>query len=154
MTDTTPGDLVLERVFDARADVVWSLWTDPEHFKAWYGPSGASIPEARMDVRVGGSRLVTMEMVTPNGPMRMTFAGEYLEVVENERLVYSEYVADESGHPMASGQMPTRVLVELQDLGNQTRLTLTHFGIPADSPGAAGWNMALDSLAAYVATRT
>jgi uncharacterized protein YndB with AHSA1/START domain len=52
-----------------------------------YGPDGAVIPVAKMDVRVGGSRLVCMEMGTPNGQMRMWFTGEYREVVENKRLV-------------------------------------------------------------------
>ena len=64
----------LERVFDAPVDRIWALWTDPEHFKAWYGPGGATIPVAQMDVRVGGARLIAMEMVTPNGPMKMWFA--------------------------------------------------------------------------------
>lgn len=144
--------LVIERLLSAPVALVWSLWTEPEHFKAWYGPSGATIPIAHLDVRVGGSRLVTMEMSTPNGPMRMSFAGEYVEVVENSRLVYTEYMADESGAPMPNGPQVTRVFVELQALGDQTRVTLTHVGIPPDSPGAIGWNMALDNLAKYAVT--
>jgi uncharacterized protein YndB with AHSA1/START domain len=143
---------VIERVLDAPVGLVWSLWTDPEHFKSWYGPSGATIPAARMDVRVGGARFVTMEMSTPNGPMRMSFGGEYVEVVENLRLVYTEYMADESGVAMPNGHPETQVVVELEDLGEQTKMTLTHLGVPAGSPGAAGWTMALDSLVSYAAT--
>ena len=45
------------------------MWTDPDHLRAWYGPEGASIPVAKMDVRVGGVRLVRMEVQAPNGPM-------------------------------------------------------------------------------------
>lgn len=67
----------IERSFDAPVALVWELWTDPEHFQAWYGPEGATIPVAKMDVHVGGSRLVCMEVSTPNGPMQMWFAGEY-----------------------------------------------------------------------------
>src|SRR5215213_3647640 len=48
----------IERSIDAPVALVWQLWTDPEHFKAWYGPEGATIPVATMDVRVGGKRLV------------------------------------------------------------------------------------------------
>ena len=142
--------LMLERVFDAPVELIWSLWTDPEHFKAWYGPGGATIPVAQMDVRVGGARLVAMEMMTPNGPMKMWFAGEYVEVVENERLVYTEFMADESGVAAPGGHPTTQVVIELADQGGQTKLTLTHIGIPADSPGAMGWTMALDGLATYV----
>jgi uncharacterized protein YndB with AHSA1/START domain len=79
--------VIITRSFDAPADLIWRMWTDPEHFKVWYGPDGAVIPVAKMDVRVGGSRLVCMEMGTPNGQMRMWFTGEYREVVENKRLV-------------------------------------------------------------------
>ena len=148
----------IERSFDAPVDLIWQMWTDPEHFAAWYGPDGATIPVARMDVRVGGTRLVCMEMQTPNGPMQMWFTGEYREVVENERLVYTESMSDENGNVMTPSEMnmpedhptTTEVRVELEDLGNRTNMVMTHAGIPSDSPGAAGWTMALDKLAARV----
>jgi uncharacterized protein YndB with AHSA1/START domain len=159
MTDNNGAqDVVIERSFNAPVDLIWQLWTDPEHFKAWYGPDGATIPVAKMDVRVGGTRLVGMEVQTPDGPMQMWFAGEYREVVENERLVYTEFMSDENGNalpPSAMGMpeghpMTTEVRVELADVGGRTKLVMTHSGIPAGSPGAAGWTMALDKLAARV----
>jgi hypothetical protein len=42
------------------------------------------------------------------------------------------------------------VRVELQDVGGRTKMVMTHSGIRGDSPGAAGWTMALDKLAAHV----
>lgn len=154
--------MVIERSFDAPVDLVWQMWTDPEHFKEWYGPEGASIPVAKMDVRVGGRRLVCMDVQSPSGPMQMWFAGEYREVVENERLVYTEYMSDESGNERLPSDMgmpeghptTTEVHIDLQDVGGRTRMVLTHRGIPADSPGAAGWTMALDKLAARVGQMT
>ena len=157
--DGSQDAVVIERSFDAPVDLIWQMWTDPEHFKAWYGPDGATIPVAKMDVRVGGVRLVCMEMQAPDGPMHMWFTGEYREVVEKERLVYTESISDEHGNvlsPTAVG-MPeghpttTEVRVELEDVGGRTRMVMTHAGIPADSRGAAGWAMALDKLAARVA---
>jgi len=99
-----------------------------------------------------------MEMQTPNGPMQMWFTGEYREVVENQRLVYTESMSDENGNVMTASDlnMPddhpttTEVRVELEDVGGRTKMVMTHAGIPADSPGAAGWTMALDKLAARV----
>jgi len=134
------------------------MWTDPEHFKAWYGPAGAAIPVAEMDVRVGGNRLVCMEMPTPGGPMRMWFTGEYREVVQNVRLVYTESMSDENGRVMSPSDMgmpeghptTTEVRVELEDVGGRTKMVLTHYGVPSDSPGAAGWTMALDKLALHI----
>jgi uncharacterized protein YndB with AHSA1/START domain len=159
MTDDNAQDaVVIERSFDAPVDLIWQMWTDPEHFKAWYGPDGAAIPVAKMDVGVGGRRLVCMEMQTPNGPMQMWFTGEYREVVENQRLVYTESMSDENGNVSSPADMgmpeghptTTEVSVELTDIGGRTKMVLTHTGIPADSPGAAGWVMALDKLSVHV----
>ena len=157
--DSASQDAVqIERTLDAPTDLIWQMWTDPEHFKAWYGPEGATIVVARMDVRVGGTRLVGMEMPTPNGTMRMWFSGEYREVVENERLVYTESMSDEHGNVLSPSDlgMPqghpttTEVIVELKNVGGRTKMVMTHAGVPGDSPGAAGWTMALDKLSRHV----
>lgn len=149
--DSTTDAMVIERRLDVPVELVWQMWTDPDHFRAWYGPEGASIPVARMDVRVGGSRLVCMDVQTPAGPRQMCFAGEYLEVVENRRLVYTESPANAQGEllpaPDVGHQLTTQVQVDLEAVDGGTRMVLTHLGIPADSPGAIGWAMALDKLA-------
>ncbi len=166
MTDTTtnagtsPDAVVIERTLDAPIGLIWQMWTEPEHFKAWYGPNGASVPVANMDVRVGGARLVCMEMETPNGGMQMWFTGEYREIVVNERLVYTESMSDADGNVKSPAEMgmpdghpeTTEVIVQLDDLGGRTRMTMTHVGVPADSGGAGGWAMAFDKMALHVAS--
>jgi uncharacterized protein YndB with AHSA1/START domain len=108
------------------------MWTRPEHLKAWYGPQGAAIPVADLDVRVGGTRFVCMEVSTPQGSMRIWFSGEYKEVLENQRLVYTESMADEHGvvapasDAVGSRPATTEVRVEFQDIGGRTRMVLTH----------------------------
>jgi uncharacterized protein YndB with AHSA1/START domain len=164
MTDKSGSQdaVVIERTLDAPVELIWQMWTDPEHFKAWYGPDGATIPVAKMDVRVGGTRLVSMEMQTPNGPIQMWFTGEYREVVENERLVYTESMSDQNGNVLSPADMgmpdghptTTEVRVELEDVGGRTKMVMTHSGIPGDSPGAAGWAMAFDKLVAHVRQMT
>lgn len=157
---TESKDVVIERTLDAPVELVWQMWTDPEHFKAWYGPMGATIPVASMDVQVGGTRLISMAMETPDGPMQMWFAGEFREVRVNERLVYTDAMSDEEGNIKSPAEMgmpeghpaTTEVVVELEDLGGRTKMVMTHVGVPADSPGAAGWGMALDKLTDHVAT--
>jgi uncharacterized protein YndB with AHSA1/START domain len=151
--------VVIERTFEAPADLIWRMWTEPEHFAAWYGPSGATIPVARMDVRVGGTRLVCMRMETSEGTRQMWFTGEYREVVEGKRLVYTESMSDEHGNVLSPSEMgmpaghptTTEILVELNELGGRTRMVMTHVGVPEGSPGAAGWKMAFEKLAAHVA---
>jgi uncharacterized protein YndB with AHSA1/START domain len=156
-----PNSVVIERILDAPPDLIWRMWTEPAHFAVWYGPTGATIPEARIDVRVGGTRLVCMELPTMSGPMQMWFTGEHREVVVNKRLVYTESMSDKDGHVLSPSDlgMPaghpamTEVLVELEDLGGRTRMVMTHIGVPEGSPGASGWNMAFDKLAAHVAVQ-
>ena len=156
--DNGSNNVVIERIFPAPPELIWRMWTEPEHFAAWYGPGGASIPVARMDVRVGGKRLVCMEVTTPDGAMQMWFTGEYLEVIHNQRLCYTDAISDENGNVLSPEQagMPqghpttTEVRIELESVDSGTRMVLTHVGIPAGSPGAVGWTMALDKLDAVV----
>jgi uncharacterized protein YndB with AHSA1/START domain len=158
MSDQTTSKeaVTIERTFDAAAELIWKMWTDPEHFKKWYGPNGFSVPVAEMDLRVGGRRLICM--ASPDGSMKMWTTGEYVEIIPNQRLVYTESMSDEHGHvlpPSAMG-MPdgypatTEITVVLEDLGGRTKMVMTHAGIPAGSPGASGWNQAFDKLAEYI----
>jgi uncharacterized protein YndB with AHSA1/START domain len=151
--------LTIERQLDAPREEVWAMWADPQRFATWYGPTGATIPVATFDLRVGGRRLVCMEVAGPDGPMRMWFAGEFREVVPHERLVYTEYVSDEDGAPRADMStdghpVTTEVQVRLEADGDRTTMTMTHVGIPRDSPGAMGWTMALDKLDACLQDST
>jgi len=151
MTDSpdNAASMRLERTFAAPIATVWSMWVEAEHFASWYGPQGATIPTAEMDVTVGGGRLICMAMQTPDGPMEMWFTGTYLEIDEPTRLVYTEAMADPEGNATSPS---TEVIVELTDLGDSTSVVLTHVGVPADSPGAMGWGMALDKLEAQLAS--
>ena len=156
---TATKDVQIERTFNAPIDLIWAMWTEPDHFANWYGPTGAKIPQAVMDVRVGGRRHIAMTMDTPRGPMEMFFVGEYREVNPKTRLVYTEGMADADGNAMTAEQMgmppgahmETSIVVELVDLGDRTKMVMTHIGVPADSPGGQGWAMAIAKLEARVA---
>lgn len=153
-----PAWVSIERTFAAPIDTVWNMWADGEHFSQWYGPQGASIPTCNMDVQVGGKRLICMEMETPNGPMQMWFTGEFTEVSPTSRLVYTDMMCDADGNPtppeamgMPEGtDMSTSVVVELAEADGSTTMTMTHIGVPADSPGGQGWTMAIDKLEAIL----
>lgn len=149
----------LDREFDAPLARVWAMWTDPALFQRWYGPMGMHVPDAQMDLTVGGARRITMEMATPERAMRMYFTGAFKEISPMTRLVYSEAMCDENGALISPGSMGmppgtpeiTEVVVELTDLGNRTRVKLIHMGVPEGSPGAKGWGQALDKLAETLA---
>lgn len=160
MTDSTVSEdaVVIERTFDAPVEIIWQMWTNPEHFKNWYGPQGFTIPVADMDLRVSGKRLVCMS--SPDGSMKMWTIGEYTEITPNQRLVYTESPADENGNvvsPSAMG-MPegypttTEITVQLEDLGGRTKMIMTHAGMPADSGAGGGWEQAFDKLVDHIST--
>ncbi len=167
MSDKTLSNevVVVERTIDAPIDIVWDMWTKAEHFKNWYGPKGLNIPVAQMDVRVGGKRLICMEMQTPNGEMKSWFTGEYTEVTPKTRLIYTDTFADENGNPMsmqAAGMSNdtypdvTKVTVQLEDLGGRTKMILNHAGLPAGEAGikgaTAGWSQSFTKMAEYIPT--
>ena len=162
MSDKTISEntIVIERTFDAPIELVWQMWTEPEHFKNWYGPQGFSIPVAEIDLRVGGKRLVCMQ--TPDGSMKMWTTGEYKVIEAPHRLVYTDGFADENGNavlPSAYGMnddehpATTEVTVILEDLGGRTKMTMTHSGVPASEQGAnEGWKQSFSKMADYIAS--
>ena len=144
MTETREHAVRLQRTFNTAPPTVWRMWATASEFAAWYGPDGATVEVVEMDVRVGGRRHFSMSMQTPDGEMQMWFVGEFREVDEPHRLVYTEAMADAEGTPGPGGE--TVVEVEFHEVGGATEITVTHHGVPAGSPGEAGWSMALQHL--------
>lgn len=156
-TATTNESIVIERIFEAPIDLIWQLWTQPEHFKKWYGPEGFTVPVAEIDLQVGGKRFIGMQ--SPDGSMKFWTAGEFMEIIPKTRLVYTESIADEDGNaitePSSNGipPMTTEVTVLLEDLNDRTRMVMTHAGLPEGSGGAnEGWKQSFNKLANYVKT--
>ena len=81
--------ITITRVFDAPRERVWQEWTEPARFADWFGGPTAEIPltSVAMDVRAGGAWRLTMFA----GPARreIHWWGEYREVDEPERLVFT-----------------------------------------------------------------
>lgn len=143
--------LRLTRVFDAPRHEVWREWTEPDRFADWYGGRGSEVPLASvsMDVRPGGAWRATMFA----GPERreIRWAGEYREVVELERLVFT--VTDDPG-----GDRFELVTVELTDLGDdRTRMDFAQTGgnlTPEQYEQAGqGWTLFFDDMAARLGGR-
>jgi uncharacterized protein YndB with AHSA1/START domain len=84
--DTAEREIVLSRVFDAPRAMVWDAWTDPSQVALWWGPKGFTTTIEEMDVRPGGIWKQVM-----HGPDGTDYPNEivFLEVVQNERLVYT-----------------------------------------------------------------
>jgi uncharacterized protein YndB with AHSA1/START domain len=157
-TTSTPAQtsdaVIIERVFDAPRSLVWKAWSEPEHFKRWWGPRDYTAPEARIDFRVGGAWLACMRSADGQD---IWATGVYREIVEPERIVTTDAFADAQGNVVPAsdygmeGDFPLEMLitVTLEDLGEKTRLTLRHSGLPVGEhlEGATlGWNESFDKL--------
>jgi uncharacterized protein YndB with AHSA1/START domain len=86
---TLPSDteILVTREFDAPKHLVYKAWTTPELVSRWWPSKRGEMKVAEIDLRVGGAwRWV---MVTEGGD-EVSFHGEYVEIVENERIVATE----------------------------------------------------------------
>jgi uncharacterized protein YndB with AHSA1/START domain len=108
-------ELVIRRTFDAPARLVFEAWTKAELFKRWWVPKSFNmlLHSVEMDVRVGGKYRVVFD---DKGSPGMAFFGQYLEVVPNARLSWT----NEEGGP--NGPVTT---VVFEEKGGKTLVTMT-----------------------------
>jgi len=118
-TPFTPNtrDLVLTRLIDAPREAVYRCWTESDLITQWFAPKPFTTPSAEVDVRAGGANCITMR--SPEG-QDMPNHGVYLEVVPNEKLVFTDaYVRawEPSERPFMT------VILTFEDEGGKTRYT-------------------------------
>jgi uncharacterized protein YndB with AHSA1/START domain len=111
VVDELPIGISLTRIVDAPRDLVWREWTEPERFADWFGGPGCDVPldTVSMDVRPGGAWRAIM--FAPPDRHEIHWKGEYQEVVEPERLVFT--VSDQPGDERY--ELVTVVLTDLGD---------------------------------------
>lgn len=136
MTETLQQDdtsLTLTEHIAASREIVFRYFTDPERYARWMGTSAELEPGPGGTYRV----VITDEIVA---------SGEFVEVVEPERLVFT--FGWENPHGVAPGGSTVEVTLEEVDGG--TRVTLKHTGLPdaeAVAQHAHGWDLYLGRLA-------
>ena len=127
MITKVEGDrvLLLERVFNAPRALVFKMFKEPDHLKHWWGPRGWELPVCKMDFRPGGVWHYCMKCVDKNQGqffgMEAWGKAVYTEIVEPERIVYTDYFSD--AEAKENPDLPaTKVTMEFIDLGNQTKV--------------------------------
>ncbi len=83
-------DLVLVRELNAPRALLWECWTKPEHIPHWFVPKPHVVKDIRIDLRPGGVSESVFVVEGKEYPQR----GVYLEVVPNERLVFTDTYTD------------------------------------------------------------
>jgi uncharacterized protein YndB with AHSA1/START domain len=142
-----PG-ISVRRVFEAPRERVWKEWTEPERFADWFGGADSEIPlsTVSMDVRPGGSWRLTM--YAEPGRREIHWKGEFREVVEPERLVFT--VSDRPGDDLY--ELVTVVLTDLGD--GRTEMRFEQRGqLSAEQYERAeqGWGVFFDRIAERLA---
>ncbi|MBI0584691.1 MAG: SRPBCC domain-containing protein [Methanomassiliicoccus sp.] len=153
-------ELIIQRTFKADPKRVWTAWTDPETFKAWWGPRGFTTPVSRIDLRVGGKNLSAMR--SPDGKDFWS-TGTYKEIVPMSKIVVTDSFADAEGNVVPAsnygmpGNWPLELLITVtfREKDGGTEMELVHEGLPegmAKESTKAGWNESFDKLDEYLAT--
>lgn len=138
-----PGNTVkLLRVFTAPPARLYKAFLDPSAYAKWLPPNGFYGTVHSMDARVGGKYSMSFTNLT-NGQSQ-SFHGEYVELVPNERIRYSDMFDD----PNLPGSMDT--IINFRAVPSGTELSVTQSGIPEAIPidGCyVGWQQSLHLLA-------
>jgi uncharacterized protein YndB with AHSA1/START domain len=158
---------VINRTFDAPLELMFDMWTSPEHFAQWLPPTGFKMNFIKCDIKPGGSGFYAM---TGQGDAKMYGRVEYLEIRRPDRIVYTQQFCDENEkvarHPMSPTWPETMLtVVELTEEGpEQTRVTVTweprnptreelETFIKAKGGMTQGWTGSFDNLEAYLASK-
>jgi uncharacterized protein YndB with AHSA1/START domain len=150
MTTTNP-QLALTRIVNAPRARVYQAFTDPEHFAAWWGPFGNSLPrdEIEFDVRPGGFQ--QWHEVFPDEPNIWARGRiDLTDVVDGELL--DGIMRIDGQLPDGSAPFETRMRVEFYDEADgRTRLEIRQW-LPEQyvSPSKSGWAEAFTKLDALL----
>jgi uncharacterized protein YndB with AHSA1/START domain len=145
MTDSTQThELEITRVFDAPREVVFRCMIEPEHLTHFWGPVGVSTPLANITIEPHpGGRFETV-MVNDDTGEEYPSRGVFVEVVEPEKLVWTE---------PEFGITNTSTFIDLGDGRTEVRIHQTNVPEQFATPEAReGFNSSLDRFAAYLAT--
>jgi uncharacterized protein YndB with AHSA1/START domain len=154
-TAVAQHELHITRVFDAPRELVWKVWTDPEHMKQWAGPRQFTATHVENDGRPGGRWRLCLHsdgFDTGDGVLRkldLCQGGENREVVAPEKLVYT-FQWDES---TGLGSHETVVTVTFEEHDGKTTMNFRQafFVTDKDRDGhMRGWNSSFDKLADYL----
>ncbi|MEQ1643386.1 MAG: SRPBCC family protein [Pyrinomonadaceae bacterium] len=135
----------LHRVFKTTPEKLYKAFLDPAAMCKWLPPNGFTGTVDHVDARVGGT--YKMSFTNFSSGASHSFGGEYLELVENERIVNTDRFDD----PSMPGEMKTTVILKAVSMG--TEINITQEGIPGMIPVEAcylGWQESLTLLAMLV----
>ncbi len=140
------------RLFKASRAKLFQAWTDAEALKSWFGPEGVTIETVEVDLRVGGEYCFGMR---PDGSPLFYHRGNYLEIIKDEKLVFSWLLEGQDCDGCTGEHGETVVTVEFLQKGEMTELVLSHEKLPSEEARdnhSLGWNGCLDNLEGFASS--
>ena len=145
--DSTPTPpLVARRVVQATCEKAFAAWTSPAQITRWWGPAGATCPEAHVDLRAGGEYRIANRF--PDGRV-VWIRGRFLTIEPPHRLVYTWRV---EGNPMQLADELVTVSFEPRTPG-ATEIVVVHERIANEDQRRShehGWAACMDGLVAFL----
>lgn len=156
---TKDTDIVITREFTAPRQLVWEVWTKPEHIVKWFGPKGFSTRIDEHDFRVGGR---TRYVMIDSDGTEYPGTGVFQEIVPIEKIVTTDEFGDgiEKVEALKNVDLPEGMVSTFlfDDLGERTKLTIitSHPTVEDKKKHEAmgvvdGWNSSLDKLEEAIA---
>lgn len=149
---TLSREVTITRILAAPRALVFEAWTEPKHIARWFGPHAFTVPECRVDLRVGGRWHLVMranDEVAAIMGRDHPCGGEYVEIVPPERLSFTNNALDADGNVILEGF----TTVTFEHAGGKTKLTLTTRASGSGDHVSAmlagmeqGWSESLDKL--------
>jgi uncharacterized protein YndB with AHSA1/START domain len=156
---------VINCSFEAPIELMFDMWTKPEHISRWWGPAGVETEFVRADIETGGS---SVHCMTGDGGAKMYGRAEYLEIEKPIRVVCIRQFCDDNErvtrHPMRH-TWPETILTVLElteESPDRTRVTLTwephgvitpeelETFIKSKGDVTKGWSESFDKLDAHL----
>ena len=140
-----PYSVHLHRVLTAKPEKIYRAFLEADAVAKWFPPNGFTCTVHHLEPAVAGTFKMSFRNFTTG--QSHSFGGEYLELVPQERLRYSDKFDD----PNLQGQI--LVTVTLRKVSVGTELHITQDGLPDIIPQEAcylGWQQSLRNLARLV----
>jgi len=139
-------EMTITRIVHVPREMVFKAWTDPEQLEKWWGPKDFTNPVCNVDVHPGGA--IFIHMKAPDG-MVYPMDGEFHEIVEPERIVFTSAALDKNGQRL----FEILNTVTFNEENGKTKLHLhaavsniTNEGRPYLDGMNEGWSQSLDRL--------
>lgn len=142
-------EVVITRVYDAPARLLFAAWSQPKHLMKWFGPKGWPLTLCEVDFRIGGR--FRFAMTGSTGKQNTPFGGEYLEIEPNRKIVYGNgFELPGAGTMVITvtfDEVDEKTTLTIHTLFESVRMKQTH----VQAGFKEGFGSALDQLADVVA---